>query len=129
MAISLATVYLVMIHWPYHLFFGDGQIPFFQAMVMTVMGMCLTVMFRQVPHLIRNPRDILLIPVFAVVLTIGQFVRVKALFTPHKIGVWGTRAGSDEKDGLEIWVKNWATEQKMQASVKPLKVEVMPQDG
>jgi cellulose synthase/poly-beta-1,6-N-acetylglucosamine synthase-like glycosyltransferase len=104
MFISLATVYLVAFHWPYHMIMGDSMQPLVEAMVMAVVGMGMTIMARQVPHLYSTPRDILLIPVFAIAITIGQFVRVKALFTPHLIGVWGTREGADRDKSSQVWV-------------------------
>ena len=104
MFISLATVYLVAFHWPYHIFMGNSMQPLVEAILMAIVGMCLTIIARQVPHLYSNPRDIFLIPVFAVIITIGQFIRVKALFTPHKIGVWGTREGADRDKSSNVWV-------------------------
>jgi cellulose synthase/poly-beta-1,6-N-acetylglucosamine synthase-like glycosyltransferase len=104
MFISLATVYLVAFHWPYHMIMGDSMQPLVEALVMAVVGMGMTIMARQVPHLYSTPRDILLIPVFAIAITIGQFVRVKALFTPHLIGVWGTREGADRDKSSQVWV-------------------------
>ena len=105
MFISLATVYLVAFHWPYHMIMGDSVQPLIEALLMAVVGMCMTIMARQVPHLYSSPKDILLIPIFAIAITVGQFVRVKALFTPHKIGVWGTREGADRDKSKQVWVE------------------------
>ncbi len=96
--ISLLTVYLVAVHWPYQMIFGSSTIPLVQAVTFAVMGMLLTMTIRQAPHLYQYKRDWPLLPMFVMIATLGQFIRVWSLLTQHKVGVWGSRAGADSKE-------------------------------
>jgi hypothetical protein len=64
---------------------------------MSIGGVLLTFTIRQWPHLKEHPHDFLLLPLFVLVVTYAQFIRVQAHWTPWRIGVWGTRAGVDDE--------------------------------
>ena len=66
----------------------DGQ-PIADAAPPFTMGI------RQMPHLVRHPRDLLYLPAFVFVATYLQFIRFYALLTIHQVDRWGTRKGAD----------------------------------
>ncbi len=102
--VSVSTVLIITVHWPLMALLGDSHVLFLQALVLALLGMVLTMSIRQMPHLVRSPRDILVLPLFVLVVTIGQFVRVYALMTQHKIGTWGTRGGATASHHPRAWV-------------------------
>lgn len=104
--ISLATVYIVAVHWPLTMLLGTASVPFIQAIITALLGMMLTMAIRQMPYLLRSPRDWLMLPLFVIIVTFAQFIRVYALLTQHKIGEWGTRGGEKPAriEDVNIWV-------------------------
>ncbi len=101
--ITVSTVYIIAIHWPYSYLTGHGAETLMQMALYAVVGMCLTVVFRQIPHLIKYPKDFLLIPLFLFMVTVGQFIRFWALLTPHRIGHWGTRGIKARAKKVYVW--------------------------
>jgi hypothetical protein len=70
-----------------------------------------------VPHgrlhslaILLDPKDMLLVPFFNVAITVGQFVRFKALITPHRIGVWAARTGEYDARELMQYVSDTSTQ-------------------
>lgn len=105
--ISLATVYIVAVHWPLTFIYGTSTLPLLQSFVMAIIGMLLTMIIRQFPHLWKYPRSWWILPVFVLVVTYAQFIRVYALFTQHKISTWGgARSGGDMTNTLDdrVWI-------------------------
>jgi hyaluronan synthase len=98
--ISHASVALVL-SWFYALFMSKEQLllPLSVVLGMSFVGVLLTFLYRQWPHLRENPRDLWILPAFVVVVTLAQFVRVWAHWTPWHIGTWGTREGVDDEVG------------------------------
>jgi len=96
--ISHASVALVLV-WFYALFFSSADLllPLSVVLAMSIGGVLLTFTIRQWPHLKEHPHDFLLLPLFVLVVTYAQFIRVQAHWTPWRIGVWGTRAGVDDE--------------------------------
>lgn len=78
--------------------------PFSVMLVLSFLGVMATFLIRQAPHLREHPRDLLLLPHFVAIVTIAQFIRVAACWTPWRIGTWGTRAGVDDEVG-NVFVK------------------------
>jgi cellulose synthase/poly-beta-1,6-N-acetylglucosamine synthase-like glycosyltransferase len=120
--VTLITVFLVL-RWAYlmalNLFgFGDENllIPSMILLLYSVGGILLTFTTRQVWHLAQNPRRILLLPVFIVLVTWWQFVRLLALLTPQQIGTWGSRKGVDDKKG-EVWFYSFEEYMSMDSSI------------
>ncbi len=102
--ITHVSVYLVL-SWIYNIFFGQEETLFSLSIMMalSLMGLMGTFILRQLPHLFKHPADFLLLPHFIAVVTIGQFVRLWAHYTPWMVGTWGTR-GVDDEIG-EVWIK------------------------
>jgi cellulose synthase/poly-beta-1,6-N-acetylglucosamine synthase-like glycosyltransferase len=96
--ISHASVALVLV-WFYSLFFSSADLllPLSIVLAMSIVGVLLTFTIRQWPHLKEHPYDFFLLPLFVLVVTYAQFIRVQAHWTPWRIGVWGTRAGVDDE--------------------------------
>lgn len=103
--ITHVSVFLVL-SWIYNIFFGQEEtlFPLSIMMVLSLAGLMATFILRQLPHLFKHPADFLLLPHFIVVVTIGQFVRLWAHYTPWMVGTWGTRSGIDDDVG-EVWIK------------------------
>jgi cellulose synthase/poly-beta-1,6-N-acetylglucosamine synthase-like glycosyltransferase len=102
--LTVFTVFIVAIHWPYAMFFGNSGIPFFQALFYALLGMMATMFIRQSPHLCQYRYYFKLLPVFTVVATIAQFTRFWSLCTQHKIGSWGTRSQAPAAGGNVVKV-------------------------
>jgi hypothetical protein len=87
-------------------FFGNRELlfPLSVMMAASVLGVLATFSLRQLPHLMRNKKDFLLLPHFVVIVTIAQFIRVWAFYTPWRIGTWGTRASVDEERTEEVFL-------------------------
>lgn len=96
--LTIFTVYIVGIHWPYNIFFGNSDIIFIQAMLLAFLGMLMTMSIRQAPHLYQHKRDWKILPAFVLVVTLAQFIRFWSLLTQHKVGVWGSREGTETLD-------------------------------
>ncbi len=98
--ISHASVALVL-GWFYSLFASNEKLllPLSAMMLLSFFGMMATFTIRQWAHLRENPRDFLLLPLFVGVVTLAQFVRVAAFWTPWNIGTWSTRQGVDDEFG------------------------------
>ncbi|MEY3784527.1 MAG: hypothetical protein RLZZ230_849 [Candidatus Parcubacteria bacterium] len=103
--ITHASVFLVL-SWFYSIFARDEKtlFPMSIMMLLSVAGLMVTFIIRQLPHLFRHPADLLLLPHFIVVVTIGQFIRLWAHYTAWMIGTWGTRSGVDDEVG-EVWIR------------------------
>jgi hyaluronan synthase len=128
--ITVSTLFIVFIHWPYVLIFGNRQEFWLEALMVTILSMLLTTVTRQVPYLLWHaanrlfpPRHgqtlleyvfvtvpynffmlFMLILVFTGMMLYGQVIRGKALATPNKIGKWGTRKGADGgTKGKDVW--------------------------
>lgn len=95
--ISHVSVALVLV-WLTSLFRSDEALllPLSAMVTLSFFGMLATFALRQWPHLREEPRDFLLLPLFVAVVTIAQFVRVWACWTPWRIGTWSTRQGVDD---------------------------------
>jgi cellulose synthase/poly-beta-1,6-N-acetylglucosamine synthase-like glycosyltransferase len=78
--------------------------PFSVMLALSFLGVMATFIIRQAPHLREHPRDLLFLPHFVVIVTIAQFIRVAACWTPWRIGTWGTRVGVDDEVG-NVFVK------------------------
>ena len=102
--LCIATSFIVVVHWPYRVLFGTMDQALWEMAVFAFTGMLLTASVRQVPHLLRYPRYWLLLPVFVVVVTYLQLLRLYAMATIHKVDRWGTRDGSDARseDGIHV---------------------------
>lgn len=103
--ISHVSVALVL-SWAASFFFSREELlfPFTVMLVLSFLGVMATFIVRQAPHLWQNPKDLLLLPHFVVIVTAAQFIRVLAFWTPWRIGTWGTRSGVDD-EVKETWVK------------------------
>jgi cellulose synthase/poly-beta-1,6-N-acetylglucosamine synthase-like glycosyltransferase len=103
--ISHLSVVLVL-SWVLSFFFSRQELlfPLSVMMVMSVVGVLATFVIRQFLHLKRHPRDLWLLPHFVAIVTIAQFIRVWAHWTPWQIGTWGTRAGVDDAV-IKPWVR------------------------
>ena len=101
--LTLITVFLVG-RWFWLLFFSEREplMPLFFLIVFSFLGTMLTFGSRQLWHLVRHPRRLMVLPMFVVLVTWWQFIRFQALFTPGRISVWGSRKGADESKG-EVW--------------------------
>jgi cellulose synthase/poly-beta-1,6-N-acetylglucosamine synthase-like glycosyltransferase len=95
--ISHVSVFLVL-SWIYAILFGQEALalPLTAVVLLSVIGMMATFAVRQWPHLREHPGDLRILPLFVLVVTLAQFVRVLAHWTPWRIGWWGTRAGVDQ---------------------------------
>lgn len=93
--VSLFTVGIVALYWPYQMLWGETHRPIMQALTVALLGMMLTMAIRQYPHLHKYKRDWSVLPAFVLVVTYAQFIRVWALMTQHKVGIWGSRQGAD----------------------------------
>jgi hyaluronan synthase len=100
MIITLSTVYIVAIHWPYSMLTGVRTDPWYEMLALALVGMIFTIVSRQFVHLYQFPRSWYILPAFMLMVTYGQFIRLWALITPNKIGTWATR-GADEKGSSE----------------------------
>lgn len=98
--ISHVSVGLVLA-WAGSFFFSSEELlfPFSVMLALSFLGVMATFLIRQAPHLREQPRDLLLLPHFVMIVTIAQFIRVAACWTPWRIGTWGTRAGVDDEVG------------------------------
>ena len=96
--ITHASVFLVL-GWFYSLIFGNQKLlfPLGTALLLSAGGVLATFTLRQFAHLWKCPKDFWLLPLFVVVVTLAQFVRLWAHYTPWKIGTWGTRARVDDE--------------------------------
>ena len=115
--ITLSTAYILSIHWVLLYFVypntrpQDERLPISTSMLFFFFGSMLTVFIRQGFFLAtqffkhRKPWILLIVPVFFVTLSISHFIRCYSLFTPHKIGVWGTRDGTDSDMEGELYVR------------------------
>ncbi|MEN9413167.1 MAG: hypothetical protein RLZZ342_254 [Candidatus Parcubacteria bacterium] len=89
--VTLSTMYIIFIHWPYSLLTGTRTGTWYEMLAYSLLGMALTFLSRQLGHLHRYPRDVFYLPAFMLMATLGQVFRFQALLTPNKIGKWGTR--------------------------------------
>ena len=75
--------------------------PFAHAWVQAVLaflGATISIGVRQIPHLSKHPRDLLLLPVFVIVLTVLMTpIRVWGFMTMGLDASWGTRQGDMRK--------------------------------
>lgn len=102
--VTVSTVFIIAVHWPYSYLTGHTDQVFLEMIVWALAGMALTVLSRQFWHLLRHPRNLLLLPFFIFMITIGQFVRFYALCTPWLIGRWGTRGVRDGRPEAKVWM-------------------------
>lgn len=103
--VTASTFFIVAIHWPYQMLTGVSDQPFLEMVFTATLGMMLTMGIRQMPHLLRHPRDLLYLPVFVLVATYLQFIRFYALLTIHQVDRWGTRPGADATRRAEPHVR------------------------
>jgi cellulose synthase/poly-beta-1,6-N-acetylglucosamine synthase-like glycosyltransferase len=101
--LTLGTVYIVGINWPYQWWSGNQQVVLWQALLMALAGMSLTIGIGQTWHFVKHPRRLLLLPLFALVMTLAQFLRLYSLITWFWIGTWGTRKGADTAGGEVVY--------------------------
>jgi cellulose synthase/poly-beta-1,6-N-acetylglucosamine synthase-like glycosyltransferase len=103
--ISHVSVGLVL-SWMASFFISREELlfPLTSMLALSFLGVMATFVIRQAPHLRQYPKDILLLPHFVVIVTIAQFIRVYACWTPWQIGTWGTRSGVDD-EVRNTWVR------------------------
>ncbi len=94
--LSISTVFITLVHWPYVTIYGSSTIPLVESLVMAFISMAMTMGIRQLPTLLHSPFYIPFMFVFGFVAVYSHVCRVIGLFTQHKIGKWGTRVGADD---------------------------------
>ncbi len=82
---------VIVFQWAYNTIVGNIEYSLLYMATQAIIGMSITVVIRQMPHLSRNKMDWWLIPVFAILITYLQLIRFYGLMTLHKANVWGTR--------------------------------------
>ncbi len=109
-ALTHIAPFLVMA-WVVALFTSNEELllPLTTVILMSVIGVLATFGWRQIAHLNENKRDWLMLPVFVVVVTLAQFIRLLAHYTPWRIGTWGTRVGVDDAV-YEPYVQEYVTD-------------------
>lgn len=101
------TVYIVAVHWPLTFWYGHSTTPLLQAVSYAIIGMMMTMVIRQFPHLWKYPKSWWMLPVFVIVMTYAQFIRVYSLLTLYKISTWGgARSGGSATNAADdrAWV-------------------------
>jgi cellulose synthase/poly-beta-1,6-N-acetylglucosamine synthase-like glycosyltransferase len=103
--ITHASIFLVW-NWVYALIFKESKdhLPLSLMIFVSFGGMMLTFLFRQLPHLIKHPKDLFYLPLFMLAVTVGQHIRFYTHYYWKDIGTWGTRLGLDSKV-KNTWVK------------------------
>lgn len=91
------AVSVIVFMWIITLFTkGNLAVPFVQAVLFSFGGMVLSMGLRQARYLIEHPRKLWLLPFFTIVATIGQLIRLWALFTMFDMR-WLSREGTDQR--------------------------------
>ena len=101
--VTLSTVFIIALHWPYAYLTGSVEEPLLQMLMWSLVGMAATVLSRQWWHLVRHPRNLVLLPAFLYMITVGQFIRFYAFMTPWLIDNWGTRGAQRRAQEVRIW--------------------------
>ncbi len=107
-AIAHLSVFWV-VSWPLSIWFSDRTllITTSSMLALSVVGLIGTFVLRQEAHLRERPLDIFVLPHFIVIVTWGCFIRLLALYTPWRIGHWGTRDVDRKGADPYMAVFNW----------------------
>ncbi|KAI8912872.1 glycosyltransferase like family 2-domain-containing protein [Entophlyctis helioformis] len=88
----------------------DQPIPIWVVVTSYIVWLLVTRLIKYMPHFVRRPQDVLVIPVWLVFNLYFVLMKIYCLFTLH-VTDWGTRAGADHKeehdDLAEIYVPHW----------------------
>ena len=112
--ITVSTIFIIFVHWPYMVFSGHTEQTLLQMVLFSSLGMLMTMMVRQAPHLWQYPRFWKYLPVFVAVATYLQTLRFYSLLTMHRVNTWGTRPGAD-KQGADTTPEVWYSAMPVQA--------------
>lgn len=108
MAIVHLSVFWV-VSWPMSFWLSDRVliVSTSSMILISLAGLVGTFLIRQEAHLRESPKDLLVLPWFVVIVTIGCFIRLVALYTPWHIGRWSTRDVDQQGVSEYVAVFNW----------------------
>ncbi|KAJ3012514.1 hypothetical protein HKX48_006246 [Thoreauomyces humboldtii] len=90
-----ATVMYVLFRTP-----RAGELPHWIILVSYLVWLVITRLIKYMPHFVRRPQDILMVPIWVVFNIYFAIMKIYCLFTLH-VTDWGTREGSEDGKGLE----------------------------